>query len=150
MRFFVWLLVYARAVVRVLVARWHLRRMTASIIHFVPIPEHDPEMMPAAALDREALCGGYPHELPGECTVQPNIVSCFGCAVAIEADRDRWAPVRLREAVVGEGSTYCKACGHLDDSPPGCSCPTRAPWWAHTIGKSFIQAQPSDSGSTAG
>ena len=80
-----------RARWRVIAARHKLNRFAGSkgVVHFVPLEDHPSEVVPLPVTERPTLCGKHV-ENPGNGTVQPDIVSCYQCALGIESDRKRW------------------------------------------------------------
>ena len=120
-----------RALRRVIGARRRLRFFNHGLginLHFVPL---DPGQgwggpIGRSAMQRPTLCGTYLSG-PGEGTTQPDIVSCWQCALEIERDPRRWDPPVVRRAHTDRGMTWCSTCGGVDGSPPGCKCKSEAP-----------------------
>jgi hypothetical protein len=118
-------LTQARALRRVVVAHWHLRKIAGhAVLHFVPLDDvtaDRPQRRPV--VERPTLCGKHVAH-PGEATIQPEIVGCWECALEIARDPRRWDPPRKRVAVTKDGMTWCATCGGVDGVPPGCRCGT--------------------------
>ncbi len=110
----------ARAAVRVVGARWKTRHFHRGglTLHMIPMP---PGWEYSEAVDRATLCGIYV-ESAGDGTIQPDIVGCWGCAVAIESNRAKWRPRPIRRTDSASGLTVCVTCGMYDDYAPRCRC----------------------------
>ena len=113
----------ARALWRVVRSRWRNRRpfgLFSSSVHFVPI---DPPNPGRSVFARATLCGSPPNIAEAmNGTTQPGHVSCWGCALGIERDRDRWVPRHWPKWISGDGFTWCAGCGGIQGFPPGCRC----------------------------
>jgi hypothetical protein len=107
-------------------AHWNVRHFKhwSHPLHFVPLyPDSNTtrgELVPAH-YDRPTLCGLTEHGV-GNGTTQDDIVSCLGCAIGIESDRQRWVYKRKQHLITEDNMTWCSSCGGVLGLPPGCHC----------------------------
>lgn len=95
--------------------------------HMVPLDEVLEGGLHKAAVDRPTLCGIYIGS-PGQGTIQPSLVGCWDCALAMERDRATWYAKPRANWTTENGMTTC-TCGGVIGYSPGCRCKKTFKQW---------------------
>ncbi len=133
-----------REILLALRTAWRLFRRDAWVkshchgLHMVPLDEVLDGGFPRAAMSRPTLCGIYITS-PGGGTVQPDIVGCWDCALAIERDRHKWYATPRANWTTENDMTTCSTCGGVIGYPPGCTCrKTLKQWWRQWLARRAV------------